>query len=343
MTRPIPIQLQESIKALFSQNCSLRGIQKIFPDLSLSLLSRYRKKFFDSTPRPRPGRVSRISTQNMNYIQRNLRNGNLDGPKGVQCYLAHMGVQMTLRNIQYILKRKGFKAKRKVKTNFISKDNQKKRLAWAKRHRHLTKEDWRKWGFSDETRVNMWGSDGKSFYWTDRPTELMPHQTEAQVQGDGGGVVFWGMISAEGPSYGSTVIEGTVNSEVYTEILGSSLLDTIEYFRLDKKNFRFQQDNAKPHTSGPTKEWLERHGFCLETVLDWPAQSPDLNPIENVWHQLKRRLNKYPTKATNTLELENRIQQEWYKLTKEDCLKYIDSMPSRIRAVIRSKGGPTRY
>ena len=101
MTRPIPIQLQESIKALFSQNCSLRGIQKIFPDLSLSLLSRYRKKFFDSAPRPRPGRVSRISTQNMNYIQRNLRNGNLDGPKGVQCYLAHMGVQMTLRNIQY--------------------------------------------------------------------------------------------------------------------------------------------------------------------------------------------------------------------------------------------------
>jgi hypothetical protein len=81
----------------------------------------------------------------------------------------------------------------------------------------------------------------------------MPHQTEAPVQGNGGGVVFWGMITAEGPSYGSTITKGTVNSVVYTEILGSSLLDTIEYFGLDKKTFRFLQDNANPHTSGPAK------------------------------------------------------------------------------------------
>lgn len=343
MTRPIPQELQESIKALFNQNCSLRAVQKIFPDLSLSVLSRYRKKFSGNAARLEPGRPSKISMQNMNYIERNLRNGNLNGPRGVQCYLAHMGVQMTLINIQYILKCKGFKAKRKVKTNFISKDNQIKRLAWAKRHLHLTTDNWRTWGFSDETRVNMWGSDGKSYYWTDRPTELMPHQTEAQVQGDGGGVVFWGMITAEGPSYGSTITEGTVNSNVYTEILGPSLLDTMEYFGLDKKTFRFQQDNARPHTSGPTKKWFKHHGFSLKTVLDWPAQSPDLSPIEHVWHQLKRRLNKCPTKTTNTLELENRIQQEWYRFTKEDCLKYIDSMPRRIRAVIRSKGSPTRY
>jgi len=53
------------------------------------------------------------------------------------------------------------------------------------------KNGWCKLGFSDVTsRVNMWGSDGKSFYWTDRRTELMPHPTEAQAQGDGGGVVF---------------------------------------------------------------------------------------------------------------------------------------------------------
>jgi len=135
----------------------------------------------------------------MTYSEKNLSNGNLDGPKGVQCYLAYMEVQMTLRNIQYILKRRGFK------TSFIRLDNQKKSLAWAKKHRHLTtKDDCRKKrGFSYETRVNIWGSDAKSFfYWTDRPTELMmPHQTEAQVQGDGGGVVFWGIITAEKPSY----------------------------------------------------------------------------------------------------------------------------------------------
>ena len=343
MTRSIPREVQESIKALFSKSWSLRAIRKAFPDLSQSTLSRYRKKFFGLSNHATHGRPSKITVQNLNYIERNLRNGNLDGPKGVQCYLANMGVQMSLRNIQHILKRRGFKARRKVKTNFVRKDNQKKRFEWAKRHRHLTAVDWRKWGFSDETRVNMWGSDGKSFYWTDRPTELMPHQTEAHVQGDGGGVVFWGMITAEGPSYGNTITKGSVDSEVYAEILESSLLDTMKYYGLDKKTFRFQQDNAKPHTSDSTKKWFRQHGFSVETVLDWPAQSPDLNPIEHVWHQLKRRLNKYPTRATTVFELEERIEAEWYKFTKKDCLKYIDSMPRRIKAVIRSKGGPTRF
>jgi hypothetical protein len=86
-----------------------------------------------------------------------------------------MGVQISLRNIRYPLKREGFKAKRKVSTTFVSKDNKKKRLASAKKHCHLTTDDRRRRGFSDETRVNMWGSDGKFFYWTDRLSQLMPH------------------------------------------------------------------------------------------------------------------------------------------------------------------------
>ncbi|KAG2194552.1 hypothetical protein INT46_009207 [Mucor plumbeus] len=211
MTRPIPLEVQDSIKALFSQSWSLCAIQKIFPDLSLSVLSRYRKKFFGNSKQTKPGRRSLITTQNMNYIERNFRNNNLDGSKDVQCYLAYIGIQMSMRNIRYILKCKGFKPKRMVKTSFVRAENRAKRLAWAKRHRHLTTDNWRKWGFSDETGINMWGSDGKAFYWTDRPTELLPHQTEAQVQGDGGGVVFWSTITAENSSYGSTITEGTVN------------------------------------------------------------------------------------------------------------------------------------
>lgn len=70
------------------------------------------------------------------------------------------------------------KAKRRIKSNFISHKNEKKRYYWTKRHRHFNLADWRKWVFSDETRVNMWGSDGNSYYWSGHDTTLQPHQTE---------------------------------------------------------------------------------------------------------------------------------------------------------------------
>ncbi|KAG2194008.1 hypothetical protein INT46_007120 [Mucor plumbeus] len=63
----------------------------------------------------------------------------------------------------------------KVKTNFVNATIEKKRFAWAKKYLHYTVNAWLKWGFSDETRINMWGSDGKFYYWTDGATELLLH------------------------------------------------------------------------------------------------------------------------------------------------------------------------
>jgi len=72
MTRPIPLEVQDSIKALFSQSWSLRVIQKNFPDLSLSVLSRYRKKFFGNSKQAKPGRRSLITTQLNHYAEYEL-------------------------------------------------------------------------------------------------------------------------------------------------------------------------------------------------------------------------------------------------------------------------------
>ena len=250
---------------------------------------------------------------------------------------------MTNDGVKKMLRRKGFKARRKVKTNMISKDNQKLRLAWAKAHRHLSISDWRKWIFSDETRVNMWGSDGVSYYWSDKPGTMQPHQITPKVQNNGGGVMFWGCITSEGPGYGTTILEGTIDSLEYVKILDTSLLDTLEYYGKKPADVRFQQDKASPHISVVTKHWFNENGFSAERVLDWSAQSPDLNPIEHVWTELKRRLDSYPTRPTTKEELATRISDEWNKFTKDDCLAYIDSMPKRIKAVIRSKGGSAPF
>ncbi|KAG2212456.1 hypothetical protein INT46_007993 [Mucor plumbeus] len=88
--------------------------------------------------------------------------------------------------------------------------------------------DWRKWVFSGKTKVNMEGSVSEFFYWSDVPGTNRPHQVRPQAQGIGDGVMFWGRISGYGPGYNTAIIDGTIDSNKYVEILKTSLMQTLE-------------------------------------------------------------------------------------------------------------------
>ena len=75
------------------------------------------------------------------------------------------------------------KGKSRQTLSAVSKDNKAERYAWAKKYRNYTLTDWRQWVISDETKVNMWGTDGNSFVWSDGDNTLLPHQMEPHVQG----------------------------------------------------------------------------------------------------------------------------------------------------------------
>jgi hypothetical protein len=162
----------------------------------------------------------------------------------------------------------------------------------------------------DETRVNSWGPDGNSYYWSNGGEILQPYQTEPHVEGDGGSVLFWGSLTENGPGYGITVMNGSVDLTVYVDILQTSLLNNLEHYDMNCNVIRFQQDYATPHTSGITQNWFSANGFIFEAIRDWAAQTPYLNPIEHVWYQLKRRLNTYPTRPTTEEGLESPITSE---------------------------------
>ena len=128
-----------------------------------------------------------------------------------------------------------------------------------------------------------------------------------------------------------TKIDAGLDAELYCEILNGELQQTIEYYGFVKKDFVFQHDNNPKHTAKTTKKLLEECGL---EVLDWPPQSPDLNPIEHLWDLLKRRLSAYDSAPTSIHMLWDRVQEEWEKITAEDCINLISSMPRRIDAVI---------
>jgi hypothetical protein len=111
-----------------------------------------------------------------------MKAGQFKSPQDKKAYLISVGINMTIRNIQLMLHSMGFKAKRKQESDFISESNRKKRLAWAKQHRVLAKDDWRKWIFSDKTKVNIWASDGIKYYWPQLNDVVRPHYLDLQIQ-----------------------------------------------------------------------------------------------------------------------------------------------------------------
>ena len=151
--------------------------------------------------------------------------------------------------------------------------------------------------------------------------------------------MIWGCMTAHGVGW-MCRIDGRMDAELYTNILDDYLFTTVDFYQMDRDSFIFQQDNDPKHTSRRSREWLENNGVEL---LDWPAQSPDLNPIEHLWEHLKRQLAKYEVEPKSIHELWTRVEAEWEKIPKEVCVDLIKSMPRRVAAVLKAKGGYTKY
>jgi len=108
---------------------------------------------------------------------------------------------------------------------------------------------------------------------------------------------------------------------------------------LPQENMQVAEDNAPCHTGGVSTK--TRRELNIDSI-DWPAQSPDLNPIENLWALIKRDIANLPV-AKSVEELEKQVKDEWWSIPQEIIQGLIDSMPERVEAVIKAKGGPTKY
>ncbi len=95
-------------------------------------------------------------------------------------------------------------------------------------------------------------------------------------------------------------------------------------------------DNAPGHAAKDTRQKLQDLGI---ERLPWPPASPDLNPIENIWQQIKQNLRKYTPAITTVSQLQEAVQKEWDVLDWVAILQLIETMPARIKAVIEAKGG----
>jgi DDE superfamily endonuclease len=151
--------------------------------------------------------------------------------------------------------------------------------------------------------------------------------------------MMWGCMTHAGLGYACR-IDGTMNAELYTEILDDELMQTIEFYHMDRDKLIYMHDNDPKHTAKLTHHWFQTNKIKL---LPWPPQSPDLNPIEHLWRILKQRLNSYKSPPMGMNDLWERVEHEWDNIDPNICRKLIESMPMRIKVVIKAHGGYTKY
>ena len=109
---------------------------------------------------------------------------------------------------------------------------------------------------------------------------------------------------------------------------------TEAYLPFHKKEFILMHDNARPHVSDSTDKFLKAKNI---RTLEWPASSPDCNPIENLWGVLTHRIY-FNKKYDNLDDLQRAISREWDSLTLNEIEEIVDSFPNRLIAVVGVNG-----
>ncbi len=166
-----------------------------------------------------------------------------------------------------------------------------RRLTWAKEKNWIVAQ-WFKVLFSDESKFYISFGNQCPRVWRKGGEAHSPSFLKSSVKFPQS-VMIWGAMSSAGVGP-LCFLKTKVTTSVYQIILEHFMLPSADQLFKDA-DFIFQQDLAPAHTAKSTKRWLNDHGVG---VLDWPANSPDLNPIENLWGIVKRKMrNKRPKKC----------------------------------------------
>ena len=295
-------------------------------------IRRFLKRFADQgtiARKPGSGAPPKISQEIQLVIEATMREDDETTATQLQAKLADHGVYVSLSTISRCRHQLGWIYRGSAYCQLIRDANKVKRLEFA---RTYLNDDFADVIWSDETTVQLETHRRRCYRKEDEKPRLKPrpkHPVKVHV---------WAGISKKGPT-SVCVFEGIMNAPLFCDILQQTLIPFLREKFPPTVTHRFMQDNDPKHTSRAAQEFYARAG------INWwrtPAESPDMNPIENLWHEMKEFIRR-EIKPTTKEQLVNGICQFWTTVDTRKCCRYIGHLRKVLPKVIETGGDATGY
>ena len=293
-------------------------------------------------PPKHPGRPSACTERTNMAISRAIRaEPHLPITTQHQQFVAG-GMQMSIATFRRRLRDLGFVSYPAFKKPALTDQHRQNRLRWCQDKVHWTIDQWKLVIWSDESRFTVRGNDGNFRVVCKEGERLLDkHIIETNKFGKGS-IMFWGCFwfGGLGPLVTMT---GKINQEAYVDCLSKKYLPWLQELSTETgKKFLFQEDGAPCHT-GSYATWYKKQRCEVDSFDFWPAQSPDLNPIEHLWAYIAHKLRLKRANIGNVAQLDVAVREIWEGISPLILENLVSSMPARCQAVINAGGGHTKY
>ncbi|GFU72965.1 transposable element Tcb1 transposase [Trichonephila clavipes] len=283
-------------------------------DIAHSVVSRLWKSFKTTgmcSRRHGGGRVRSTTPAEDRYIVLSAkRNRRTTAQQVANQFLAASGKQISRKTVARRLRGGGLYARRPVVCVPLTRQHRTARLQWCREHHNWTEQDWACVLFSDESRFSLPSDCRRQLIWRESGTAYRPENIQEKDRYPTCSIMVWAGIMINGLTRLHVVTNGTMTGQRYID------------------------EVLLPH------DCLDSEGIQR---LVWPARSPDLNPIENVWDALGRQVagRNYPPTNKNTLI--RALIEEWDKLPQQLLDNVVQSMVRRVECCITLHGGHIPY
>lgn len=294
--------------------------------------------------RPRTGRP-RVTTrrQDRHIVRRHVQNPFQQASETARQTVGTHGRPLSTATVRRRLSSRNLQCRRPHRGPILTPRHRRERLQFAQQHQHWRYRQWRTVLFTDESRYCISTADGRTRIWRRRGERYADQCVMERDAWGGASIMVWGGIGLNqrvGPVVFQNLGPGRGGGITAARYIDQALRPhVIPHFARHRNNV-FQHDNARAHTARATRDFLQQNGV---NVMQWPALSPDLNPIEHLWDEIQRRINDVIPRPNTADLLRQAFLRVWFQVPMAFINRLMHSMPRRCAAVIATRGGHTRY